>query len=239
MGKTLAGAAAIVAGVFLALPLAASAAAADAAGAEAGAEPASGPGHIYPAHAEPVHRPVLHNRLIHVYEVHLKPGQITYYHRHTQDQLGITLGNSTTANQILGKPETVADSGAGGMSYVPHSTWGGTVHRVRSVSGEFHVIGIEFAKPAPAGTRVLMAGPEQTTLDVPQGSLSRTTIAPGETRVLTGTLLVATAPGRLRLGGRTWAFRTGSVRWLGPDVAVRAVNPGTQPVPVLVLALKP
>jgi hypothetical protein len=153
--------------------------------------------------------------------------------------LGIAFGTGTTGNQILGSPEAIVTSVSTTISYVPHSSWGGTVHRVRAVEGPFHVIGIEFARPGPAGTKRLAASSDQMELTAPQGRIARLTIALGEARLLVGALLVAVVPRRLKLSdGSFWSFTQGRIRWIEDAGKQRFTNDGQAPMQLLLLHIE-
>jgi len=193
---------------------------------------------VYPALEEPAHKPVFHNDRIDVYDVQLKPGQRSFYHMHSRDQLGIVLRSGTSLNQPQGASETASRNERGAISYIPHSALGGYVHRVRAGNDPFRVIGIEFATPAPAGSKRLMAAPDQPVFQFPQGRVTRLAIAPGDARTMTGSLIIAMAPGELEAADSAkWAFDEGSVQWIGGRTDLTYRNRTSSPIQLLVLAL--
>jgi hypothetical protein len=194
---------------------------------------------VYPALQEPMHKPVFHSGKIDVYDVQLRPGQASYYHRHSRDQLGISLRSGTSLNQALGSGEVTSRTERGSISYIPHSARGGYTHRVRATATPFRVIGIEFAMPAPAGSTPLVAAPSDPELVFPQGRITRATVASGGSLSVDGSLIVAMTPGTLTLDGDSaWTFGEGDVRWTGDEPAAIYRNGTAKPVELLVLTLK-
>jgi hypothetical protein len=202
------------------------------------ASPSSAQEKVYPALEEPMHKPVFHNDLIDVYDVQLRPGQASEYHRHSRDQLGISLRSGTSLNQALGAVEAATVTKRGSISYIPHSVSSGYTHRVRATDTPFRVIGIEFAKAGPAGSTRLAAAPNDPELVFPQGKIARVAVAPGASLSLGGSLIVAVTPGALTLaGGCAWTFAEGSVRWTGKRDATTYRNGTAAPVELLALTL--
>jgi len=193
---------------------------------------------VYPALQEPMHKAVFHNDRIDVYDVQLKPGEASYFHRHSRDQLGISLRSTTSINQALGGAEVATSTERGSISYIPHSVSGGYIHRVRARAAPFRVIGIEFAERAPAGSTRLSAAPGDPELMFPQGNIRRATIPPGAELSLSGSLIVTVTPGTLTLDGNSWGFGEGAVRWTGKQPAMTYRNGTAKPVVLLVLTLK-
>jgi hypothetical protein len=178
---------------------------------------------VYPALQEPMHKPVFHSGKIDVYDVQLRPGQASYYHRHSRDQLGISLRSGTSLNQALGSGEVTSRTERGSISYIPHSARGGYTHRVR----------------APAGSTPLVAAPSDPELVFPQGRITRATVASGGSLSVDGSLIVAMTPGTLTLDGDSaWTFGEGDVRWTGDEPAAIYRNGTAKPVELLVLTLK-
>jgi len=54
---------------------------------------------------------------------------------------------------------------------------------------------------------------------------------------LEGALLVAVTPGTLKVSGKTWSVKEGSVKWIGGVPAVSYANDSKEPVSLLVLSL--
>jgi hypothetical protein len=193
---------------------------------------------VYPVLSEPRHKPVFRNDRIDVYRVHLMPGEGSFYHRHARDQVGISLHDYTSFNQIPGQAETAVKGVRGTMSYIPHTLLGGSTHRVRAVEGEMWVVGIEFAAPAPAGTGMAAANPGDPALEFPQGRITRLRLAPGDSGVIAGELIVPMTAGTLEeeQAARQWSFGVGDVRWLDGPASVH--NAGAEAVELAVLDLK-
>lgn len=193
---------------------------------------------VYPALEEPTHRPVFHNDKIDVYDVQLKPGQRSFYHRHSRDQLGIVLRSGSSMNQAQGGVETPTHTERGTISYIPHSALGGYIHRVRAGAKPFRVIGIEFSIPAPAGTRPIIAAPDQSPFLFPQGQVTRLAIAPGTSQTVSGSLIIAMTPGTLEpAGGKKWAFDEGAIQWIEDDSNLIYANRSPRPVNLLILTI--
>lgn len=202
-------------------------------------QPVSAEEKVYPALEEPLHKVVFHNEYIDVYDVKIAPGERSFFHRHTRDQLGISMRSINAFNETLGSSETPTRTARGSVSFIPHSVTGGYIHRVRTGEDPFRVIGIEFAQPAPSGTtnRVLGAGDDE--LVFPQGALSRVTLAPGAMQEISASLLIANSSGKLKIGeAPTWNFGEGDPKWIASPGQVTAVsNSGSAEISLYALRL--
>jgi len=146
------------------------------------------------------------------------------------------LSSGASANQLPGKPEVEGRSQRGTIAYIPHSVTGGYTHRVRAID-PFRVVGIEFiASGGPKATQST-ATPDAAELVFPQGRITRAAIAPGSTRQIAGSLIVAASSGTLTRDDREWTFKEGDVRWIGDQPASRYANHAMEPVSLLVLTL--
>ncbi|MET0545663.1 MAG: cupin domain-containing protein [Caulobacterales bacterium] len=173
---------------------------------------------IYPALQEPYHKAVFQNSCINVYDVRLLPGQHSFFHIHTHDQLGIVLQDAEAFNQEFGADERLQQARAGSISYIPHSTSSGYTHRIR-VTGQnaFRVIGVEFTKKAPPGAVAASAGPDQAPPLFAQGAITRVKLSPGAPLALERSLIIAETPSELAAGDKAWTLSAGAVRWVDKD----------------------
>lgn len=193
---------------------------------------------VYPANQEPFHHLKFENDQVEVLVVKLAPHQGTYYHRHSHDQMGISLTDIDAYNQKLGAAEVHGLSRAGTITYVPHSLTGGYVHRLKVGDIPAVIVDFEFKKPAGAGATMLMIGPDQAEGRFPQGTVRRLTIAPGESQSLAGSIIVPTAPGALKVGkGPAWRFELGAFRWIGDKGATNYINNSGKPVSLILVSL--
>ena len=196
---------------------------------------------VYPAAEEPNHKALLDNDKVHVYQVKLKPGEATYFHTHTRDQVGIVMGTAKITNQVMGGPEAVVAVERGSMAYIPYSVLGPSTHRVRASQGDpFWNIGVDFLAPSPdPKAQRLSAKPDQQKLVVPQGTMERVTIEPKGRWTVTGSLLIAMTPGTLGTTSnpKAWTFEEGEIKWIEGATESAYVNASSAPVSLAVLKL--
>jgi beta-alanine degradation protein BauB len=98
-----------------------------------------------PAHLEPHHRLRYENQSIRVLEVMLKPGESSLFHRHSHDDVYLTLADAVARAQIEGGnwgPQTAFRSGEASSDDASKHPF---THRLENVgTTEFHTLNIEF-----------------------------------------------------------------------------------------------
>jgi len=196
---------------------------------------------VYPAADEPNHKALLDNDKVHVYQVKLKPGEATYFHTHTRDQVGVVMGTAKITNQVMGGPETVVAVERGSMAYIPYTVLGPSTHRVRASQGDpFWNIGVDFLTPSPdPKAQRLSAKPDEQKLALPQGTMERVTIEPKGRWAVSGSLIIAMSPGTLGTASnsKAWTFAEGDIKWIEGAAESAYVNTSIGAVSLVVLKL--
>lgn len=93
------------------------------------------------------HRWLFENQYVRVYEVRIPPGQMTDFHRHALDSVGVFLSGGTTADQFegrdWGKDETDQPGAVAFDNFSKHPS----THRVRNDGkSEFRLVLVEFVQ---------------------------------------------------------------------------------------------
>ncbi len=160
---------------------------------------------VVPVENEPLHRVVCQNQFVRVFDVVLRPGDVSLFHRHTHDMAGISITDAPGWDEVLGaaRKDTPADKD-GEAWFVQHE---GTqfVHRVANTGDRIaHLAAVELLYPprtnSDASTLEPLAG-FSTQLENLRVRISRVVLLPGEsTREHSHTaryVLIAVGSGRI------------------------------------------
>ncbi len=179
---------------------------------------------------EPLHRVVFQNQSVRVFDVVLRPGDVSLFHRHTHDMAGISIIDTPSWEEVLGgeRKDTPADKD-GEAWFVQHE---GTqfVHRVANTGDRIaHYAAVEILYPprtnSDASTLEPLAG-FSTQLANLRVRISRVVLQPGEsTREHSHKaryVLIAVGSGRI-------VERSGNAPTKSIEVAPGFVSWGEQP----------
>jgi quercetin dioxygenase-like cupin family protein len=96
-----------------------------------------------PVEGEPHHRVIFENQYVRVLEVVVKPGELTLFHKHSLDNVAVTLSGTTVGNQIPGGEWTQRVARDGSVGFAAGTTKP-YVHRINNAGTKaFHVLDIQ------------------------------------------------------------------------------------------------
>ena len=102
-----------------------------------------------PVYEEPDHKACLRNDYTYAYRVELTPGQVTLWHRHTEDTVYFAMAATRVQEELPDQDAIVTDVPCGAALSRPHREQT-LVHRVTNASdGGFHMVGAEAHAPPP------------------------------------------------------------------------------------------
>ena len=188
-------------------------------------------------HDEPRHRFRFTNDVAWVYDVLIPPGDITLYHRHTEDTLYVAIGDAHVCNQALGEEAREGSVDKGTTMVMPHRTEP-LIHQVTNKGSEnMRLIGAEvLASPAVTSDTPLEAPGLTLAKDKERLRAYRLNLAPGETTGLLDCnfsgLLVVLSEGTLEIGGdmpRIMSLEPGAFIWHDGPVRQSFTNCGKTP----------
>lgn len=188
---------------------------------------------------EPRHRRRFENDYVRVYDVLIPPGDITLYHRHTQDTFYVAVNEATVSDTTWGEAEARTGTAPAGTAMCrPHLTRPLT-HQVHNVgTGEMRLIGAEVkASPAVVASAPVEAPGLSVTLERDRLRVYELALGPGAS---TGevacdfsslTVLLTIATLRLVVDGveRVQVFAPADVLWQPGPVRVSFTNVGEEP----------
>lgn len=188
---------------------------------------------------EPRHRRRFENDYVRVYDVLIPPGDVTRYHRHTQDTFYVAVNEATVSDTTWGEVEARTGTAPAGTAMCrPHLTRP-LIHQVHNVgAGEMRLIGAEIKASPPVTSAAPLEAPGHVlTLERDRLRVYELSLAPGET---TGeieygfsslTVLLTIATLRLVVAGveRTQVFAPADVLWQPGPVRLSVTNLGEEP----------
>ena len=119
-----------------------------------------------PVRQEPRHRMVLENEYIRLFDVHIAPGDTTFYHTHAQPSVVVIISKSVIGTQVLGKPPTTGGLVTPGITSFKDYGNHPLSHRVWNESpGTFHVMDIELLHQPQPGILWPVLSPNYLTLN--------------------------------------------------------------------------
>ncbi len=188
---------------------------------------------------EPRHRRRFENEFVRVYDVLVPPGDVTLYHRHTEDTFYVAVNEATVADTTWGAPEArTGTAPAGTLLCRPHREKP-LIHQVHNVGvAEMRLIGAEIkATPAVTSAAPITAAGISLTLERDRLRAYELALAPGESTgpvalscsTLTVFLTVATLTVVEDGRARTVIHAPGDVVWLPGPVDVKLTNVGEEP----------
>lgn len=188
---------------------------------------------------EPRHRRRFENGFVRVYDVLIPPGDVTLYHRHTEDTFYVAVNEATVSDRTFGADEARTGTAAAGTSMCrPHRTKP-LIHQVHNVgSGEMRLIGAEIkASPVVTSAQPLVAAGHALVLERDPLRVYDLTLEPGSSTgaieygfssltvfLTTATLLVRSADGT----ERTTVSAPGDVVWLPGPAQLTITNVGEE-----------
>jgi hypothetical protein len=204
---------------------------------------------VVPVEAASYHVPAFSNELVTVLNVLIPPHRESGFHRHSQDSVGVLIGDTPRTGQVLGAQATVTAPRERGSANFTGYAREPLVHNV-AVTGDapFHNIVVALKSQAPGGFSVGERGQGYTqildnervrvwrlALEPGQAAAAITQSAPGVRVVVDGGELVEVVEGGRE---RRMAPRSGEFFWqdLGTTRAVR--NAGTARLVLVELELK-
>ena len=188
-------------------------------------------------HDEPRHRFRYRNDFAYLYDVLIPPGDITLYHRHTEDTLYVAIGDVHVCNQALGAEPQDGTVAKGTTMVMPHRTKP-LIHQVTNQGDEaMRLIGAEvLASPPVTSDTPLEASGITLEADKPRLRAYRVKLEPGET---TGPLtcnfsglLIVISGGTLQIDGdapRVLSLDPAAFIWHNGPVQQSFTNVGGAP----------
>lgn len=188
---------------------------------------------------EPRHRRRFENDYVRVYDVLIPPGDVTLYHRHTQDTFYVAVNEATVSDTTWGEAEARTGTAPAGTAMCRPHLSRPLIHQVHNVgSGEMRLVGAEIkASPAVTSAAPLEAPGHSLTLERDRLRVYELALAPGEAtgEVAYGfsglTVLLTIATLRIVLEGveRTQVFAPADVVWQPGPVRLSLTNAGEEP----------
>ena len=184
-----------------------------------------------PKDEEPHHHVLLKNELVEVIRATLAPGESTLYHIHSYDSAGFDLVTSTSAEQLLGKPEEPPSTSKAGEVWAESGSY---THRIHNVgNGPVDVFDVDFLQ-APKQPPAEAAAP--VAAENPSARIYKWILAPGATSAMHAHrrpyLIVAATPLLLKMtapDGRSFTHevKAGDFQWIDSSVTHSLANQGT------------
>lgn len=157
-----------------------------------------------PVSEEPRHHLVFENQFVHVLDVVVSPGDVSLFHEHSHDLVGVTIVGSLGGwTEVLGGAKTIDPPDKDDEVFYGEFAKSPVIHRVANTGGRaFHYVVAELLSPEPTFKDALpeMMG-YKTELENPRVRVSRIFLEPGESSNVhehrTGYVVISESNGRL------------------------------------------
>lgn len=202
-----------------------------------------------PVEAEPRHRLRFTNEHVRVFDVLIPPGDVSLFHTHVHDGLGVRLTDARIRDEVLDGASYDVAVTRGGLSFSHRPR--PLTHRVHSIGAtQFRIVFVELVRgatqPSGAASPALVED-DAIVLDNDRMRVTRRVLAAGESiqmheHALPG-LAVALSDGRIAVDlegdeARTVKFRPADTRWQAAGTRHSWRNAGAAPFEALEIEVK-
>ena len=198
-----------------------------------------------PMDEEPHHHVLLKNQFVEVIRATIPPGESTLFHIHSHASAGVELAESTSTEQLLGKPEGPASTSQAGEVWADSLPEGPYTHRVHNVGdGPVDVLDVEFLQrpKQPVGSAAAAVAAEN-----PSARVYKWVLTPGATSAMhtheRPYLIVAAVSMHLKMMAPEGAsvaeeVKPGDFHWVTSKVKHALMNQGTAQGEIVEIELK-